>query len=176
MIPISSASSNRAIPGATSNRLTWTKGQRSRSYELKLNGEVVGTLERPSFWSCSYEVETADGRWTFRQADCFGGAEIVDESSQQTIATLKSSWGSGGGTLTFADGQEFELRSKGFWRAVWTVTQGDANPVLRFHAGEGTLELFAGAAMLKGRLSLLATFTYYLVLKMREEAAVLAAI
>jgi hypothetical protein len=170
MIPISSV-----VSGGIPNALTWKKGQRSRSFELKLNNEVVGTLERPSFWSCSYVVETADGRWTFRQAGYFGGAEIVDESSLQTIATLKSSWGSGGGTLTFANGQKFELTPRGFWQAVWTVTQGDATPVLRFHAGEGTLEVFAGAEGLKGRLSLLATFTYYLVLKMQEDAAVVLA-
>jgi hypothetical protein len=171
MIPISYATSG----GATAGNLTWARGQRSRSFELKLNNEVVGTLERPSFWSCSYVVETVDGRWTFRQSDCFGGAEIVDESSQQTIATLKSTWGSGGGALTFADGQKFEFTVSGWWRQVWTVTQGDAAPLLRFHAGEGTLELFAGADTLKSRLSLLATFTYYLVLKMQEDAAVVLA-
>ena len=175
MIPISSANSS----GATSSWLTWTRGRSARSYELQRNGEVVGTMKRPSFWSSSYTVETADGRWIFRQAGCFGGAEIVDEQSGQTIATLKASWGTGGGTLTFADGQKFALVVSGWWHPVWCVTPENGQPVLRFQARERTLELPAGADALKARLSLLAMFVYYRVLKAEEDAssaAVVAAV
>ena len=171
MIPISSASSS----GAGYRGLTWTKGQHSRSFELKLNGEIVGRIERPSFWSSSYEVETADGRWTFRPSGCFGGAEIVDEASGQAIATMKPSWGTGGGTLTFADERKFEFTVNGWWRQVWSVTPEQGQPVLRLQAREKTVELCAGADVLKGRLSLLAMFAYYCVLQ-AEEAAAMAAL
>lgn len=178
MIPISlalsRALSSQAIPSGSPNTLTWKRGQSSRSYELTLNNEVVGRMERPNSWSSSYAVETADGRWTFRPSGCFGGLEIADEASQQTIAAMKSNWGTGGGTLAFVDGQRFELTVRGWWRPVWSVTPENGQPVLRLHARERTLELLSGADAVKGRLSLLAMFAYYRLLKAEEDAATAA--
>jgi hypothetical protein len=176
MIPISSVSAGGTI-SSTPNTLTWIRGQRKRSYELILNGEVVGRMERLSFWSADCAVETADGRWTFRQAGFFGRSEIVDESSRQTIATMKSTWGTGGGTLTFADGQKFEFMVEGWWRQVWSVTPENGPPVLRLDARERSLELAGGSEAVTNRLSLLAMFAYYRVIRTEEDqAAVLAVV
>jgi hypothetical protein len=166
MIPISSA-----IFSGHPNQLDWTKAGGSHRYELSFNGETVGRLERPSFWSSRYSAETSDGRWTFRPAGCFGGAEIIDEASGGIIASMKSNWGSGGGTLVFADGQRFAMMLSGWWRQVWSVAAENGQPVLRLHAREKTMELTAGAEAVRGRLSLLAMFTYYRVLKVEEDAA-----
>ncbi len=169
MIPLSSSS-------AISGGLTWTKIPHSRNYELKLNGEAVGTLLRPGWFETSFLAETQYGQWTFRRGGCFGGgAQIIDTVSKQQIATCKCSWGTGGGTLTFADGETFELAQKGWWRPVWSVMGADGQPVLRFHAREKTVEVVAPAnstALPDGRLALLAMFTFCRVLQAEEDAAV----
>ena len=80
MIPLSSASSTG---------LTWSKIPHTRDHELKLNGEAVGTLRKPSFWSCNFVAETRDGRWTFRRGGFLGtGTEILD--GERPIAIFKA--------------------------------------------------------------------------------------
>jgi hypothetical protein len=162
MIPLSSA---------ISSGLTWSKLPRSRGYQLTRNGEIVGSLQRSGFWSSKYLAETQSGQWTFRRAGCFGtGAQILDSTSQQPIATFKSKWGSGG-ALTFADGQTFHLQSKGWWRPVWSVISQSDETLLRLHVREKTVEVPAGAVMPDGRLALLILFTRYRVLQAEEDAA-----
>jgi hypothetical protein len=167
MIPISSAISG----GLTWSKISWTRG-----YELRLNGDVVGRLERPSFWCSKFLAETQDGRWVFRRGGFLGtGAEILDAASEQPIATFKSGWGGGSGTLTFADGQAFHLQCKGWWRPVWTVTSEGGQPVLRLHTREKTVELPSGAVVPNSRLSLLTMFAWYRVLQAEEDEASAAA-
>lgn len=166
MIPLSSA---------VSGGLTWSKMPRTRGYELKLNGDVAGTLRRPSFWSSNFLAETQGGRWTFRRGGFLGtGAEIVDTVSEQQIATLKSVW-AGGGTLTFADGQTFHMECHGWWHPVWSVTTGNAETVVRLHVREKTVDLPSGRVVPGARLSLLILFACYRVLQAEEDAASAAA-
>ena len=164
MIPLSSST-------AISGGLTWAKIPHSRDYELKLNGEAVGTLRRPGWFSSSFLAETRAGNWTFRRGGCLGsGARILDSATQQPIATLKSSWGSGG-TLTFADGQTFHLKCKGWWRPVWSVIANSGETLLRLHRREKTVEVQDGSAVPASRLTLLIMFTWYRILQAEEDAA-----
>ena len=166
MIPL-----NSAIASANSGAITWSSISCSRRHELKLNGEIVGELTRPSFWSQSFIAETQEGRWTFRRGGFFGtGSEIVDTASGQTIASFKGGWGSAG-ALTFADGQSFRISSQGWWRPVWTVATEGGQPVLLLRARERTVELPGGAAVPDGRLSLLIMFAWYRKLQADEDAA-----
>jgi len=156
---------------AVSSGLTWSKISCNRSYELKQNDEVVGTLQRPGFWSSNFVAETQHGRWTFRRGGWLGsGAQIVDSASQQPIATLKSGWGCGG-TLTFADGQTFHLESRGWWRPVWSVIAEGGETLLRLHTREKSVEVLTAAAAPDSRLSLLIMFIWYRVLQAEEDAA-----
>jgi hypothetical protein len=163
MIPLSSAS-------AISGGLSWKKISCSRSYELKLNDQVVGTLERPSFWSSDFVANTQNGNWTFRKTGCLGnGAEVFDSASRQPIATFKAEWG-GGSTLIFADGQSFRLQCKGWWRPVWSVIGEDGQPVLVMDVRDKTVDVPRAGAVPDSRLSLLIMFTWYRVLKSEEDA------
>lgn len=167
MIPLSSA---------VSSGLTWSKIPHSRNYQLELKGEVVGRLERPSFWSSKFVVETEASRWTFRRGGFLGtGAEVVDAASEQPIATFKSSW-SAAGTLTFTDGERFCLQCSGWWRPVWSVTTEGGQLVLLLHTREKKVELAEGAAVAESRLSLLSMFALYRVLQAEEDAASAAAV
>ena len=164
MIPLSPSA-------AISGGLTWAKIPHSRDYELKLNGEAVGTLRRPGWFSSSFLAETQAGNWTFRRGGCLGsGARILDSASLQPIATLKSSWGSGG-TLTFADGQTFHLKCKGWWRPVWSVIANSGETLLQLHRREKTVEVQEGSAVPASRLTLLIMFTWYRILQAEEDAA-----
>lgn len=165
MIPLSTA---------TSGGLTWSKIFRNRSYELKSNDQVVGTLQHPRFWSSRFVAESQSGRWTFRRGGWFGaGSEILDSSSQQQIATFKSVWG-GGGTLTFADGQQFRVECKGWWRPVWSVVGKGGETVLRLLTREKTVDLPNAGNVPDARLSVLIMFTWYRVLQAEEDAAAAA--
>ena len=161
------------LSAATSSRLTWSKIS-SRNFELNRNGEVIGTLQRPSFWSSSFVAETQSGRWTFRRGGWLGaGAQIVD-SSQQHVATFKSGWGGGGGTLSFADGQTVHLQSKGWCRPVWSVIAETGETLLCLHRREKIVDVPSTSAVPEGRLALLIVFTWYRVLQSEEDAASVA--
>jgi hypothetical protein len=162
MIPLSSA---------ISGGLTWSNIAHNLGYELKLSGEVVGTLRRPGFFSSSYLADSQDGHWTFCRGGLLGtGAQILDSASQQQIATFQSVWG-GGGALTFADGQTFHLECKGWWHPVWSVIGEDGQPVLHLHTREKTVDLPTGVNVPQNRLSLLIMFAWYRILQAEEDAA-----
>jgi hypothetical protein len=166
MIPLSSANSPSAISGG----LTWSKLAWNRGSELRLNGEIVGSLHKSGFWSSSFVAETQSGNWMFRRSGCLGNsAEILDSDSQQKIADFKSTWGNG--AVTFADGQTFQVRVEGWWRPVWSVLGDGGEIVLRLHRREKTVELPAATALPDSRLLLLIMFTWYQVLKAEEDAA-----
>jgi hypothetical protein len=162
MIPLSSA---------ISRGLTWSKIQCGRGYELTLDGNVVGTLRRPGFWSQTFLAETQQGQWKFcRSGFLCNGAEIVDAVSGQPVANFNSSW-SGNGNLIFADGQSFRFECKGWWHPVWSVLTDSGQPVLRLHVREKTVELPEAVTMADGRLYLLALFARYRMLQTEEDAA-----
>lgn len=166
MIPL-----NPAFASATSGALTWSRTSFNKHYGLKLNGELVGEMTRPSIWSQSFVAETQQSRWTFRRRGFFAtGAEIVDAASQQQIASFKSEWGSRGG-LTFADGQVFAFTCKGWWRPLWTVTTESGRPVMSIDVREKTVELAVGASLPESRLSLLIMFALYRIQQAEEDAA-----
>lgn len=161
---------------ALSGGLTWSEIPHHRGYELKLNDEVVGTLHHPSFRTANFLAETQDGRWTFRRGGFLGaGAEIVDSTSEQQIATFKSAWG-GRGTLSFADGETFHLECKGLWHPVWSVIAESGQVVLDLHTREKTVDLPSGAGVPDSRLSLLIMFAWYRMLQAEEDAASAASV
>jgi hypothetical protein len=162
MIPLSSAASCG---------LSWSKIS-SRAFKLNQNGETIGTLQRPSFWSSSYQAETQAGRWTFHRAGCLGGpSEILDSSSQQPVATFKAAWSGRGGALTFADGQAFQLACKGWWSPVWSVSAKTDEVLLRLHRREKTVELLSADRVPGSRLAVVILFTWYHVLQSEQDAA-----
>jgi len=118
MIPFSTAPL-----GATSGALTWSRISCNRRHELRLNGEAIGELKRPSFWSANFVAETQHGTWKFRRSGFWGNlVEVVDEASSQPIASFKPGYSRG--ALSFADGQTFKVTHKGWWRSdrEWSAT------------------------------------------------------
>src|SRR5262249_41898905 len=116
------------------------------------------------------------GSWKFRPAGCFRtGAEITDSATNAPIAAFKRNW-RGGGTLTFTDGQTFQISSKGFLRPVWTVRSQSEEPVLHLDVREKSVQIPGNMPLPEGKLTLLAIFVWHIVRQSQEEAASSAAI
>ena len=162
------------LPSTVSSVLTWSKIPHSRDYELRRNGEIVGTLRRPSIWSSKSVAAAQDREWIFRRGWSGGtGIEILDFPCEQRVATFKSGW-SARGVLTLADGQTFHLGCKGWWHPVWSVVGQNDQPVLRIHRREKTVELANVSGISAERLSLLTMFAWYRILQAEEDAAATA--
>lgn len=164
--PVSALSGGVAQP-----QITWSRVAYGRRHEVKQNQQVVGTLQKLSFWSTNYLADSSGGHWRFQRAGLFAsGAEILDAASEQPIAQFKSDWGNRG-TLTFSDGQTFLVKASGWWRPVWIVTTESGRPVVQVRTREKTVELDASAAADGGRVSLLILFALYRMLQAAEDAA-----
>ncbi len=160
-----------SISPTVSGGLAWSKTPRKCGFELKRNGETVGSLRRTSWWSSERRAESPDGSWRFRRTGFFRMCtEIVDSRSNTRVATLKPNW-TGGGKLTFSDGQTFSLTCKGFWRPVWTVRADSGQPVLSIHSRGKTVELPKELHLQEDRLMLLVMFTWHMVQQTSEDAA-----
>jgi hypothetical protein len=169
MIPLSTATVS-----ATSGAITWSKISCNRLYELRRDGALIGKLTRPSIWSQKFVAETQIGSFTFRRCGFLGiGAEILNATSGQALASFKGDWGSRG-VLTFAGGQAFHLACKGWWRPLWTVSTQAGQPIFFLHPREKKIDLATGAEVRDEQLSILILFAWYRVLQAEEEAASVA--
>lgn len=154
-----------------SGTYSWSRLPRHQGYELKLSGELAGTMRRPSIWKSHFEAETAAGKWIFHRSGFLGtGAEIVDAASSQPIASFSSAWADRG-ILTFSDGQTFIFHCKGLWHPTWSVKSQSDQDVLLLHTREKTAEVFASESLPETRRILLIMFTLYRVLQAEEDAA-----
>jgi hypothetical protein len=164
------------IPPSTiaTSPYSWSKIPRNRGYELKQNGERVGTLKRPSVWSSTFIATTAEAKWIFRRGGFWGGGiEIVDAGSEQPIAVFKGTW-TNRGVLRFPDGQSLTLECKGFCHPTWTLRSQTGEAVLWLHAREKTAEVERAVALPEGQLRLLVLFTLYRLRQAEEDAAMVA--
>jgi len=161
-------------PNTAPSQYTWSKISRNRGYELKQNGELVGTLQRPSLWSSIFVATTAGAEWIFRRSGFWrGGIEIVDAGSQQAIAVFKGTW-TNRGVLSFSDGQTLTLQCRGFWHPTWTMRSQTGEAILSLHTREKTADVDRKVILPEGRLRLLVLFTLYRLRQAEEDAAAVA--
>jgi len=99
-------------------QLTWIRSNLKGRYELTANGPIVGSLQRVGFWKSASRAEFKGQSWSFQRSG-LGSTQVFQEPGAQHVAEFKANW-LGGGTLTFADGQQFRLVTKRFWRPVWS--------------------------------------------------------
>jgi hypothetical protein len=99
-------------------QLTWIRSNLKGRYELTANGPILGSLQRVGFWKSASRAEFKGQSWSF-QREGLGSTQIFQEPGAQHVAEFKANW-LGGGILTFADGQQFRLTAKGFWRPIWS--------------------------------------------------------
>ena len=155
---------------ATPSQFTWSRLPRSRGYEVKLHGTIVGTLRRTKLWSSNYEAITSDGILIFRRS-CWGTkVEIVNSTSDQQIALFQSGWRKRS-TLTFGDGQRFYIERKGCWRPQWRVFDESGQPVLSLYQRERLADNSGATELEQSRQSLLILLILYRIRQAEEDAA-----
>ena len=155
---------------ATPSQFTWSKLPRSRGYEVKLHGIIVGTLRRTKLWSSNYQATTSDGTFAFRRS-CWGTkVEIVNSTSGQQIALLQSGWRKRS-MLTFKDGQQLYIDRKGCWRPQWRVFNKSGQPILSLYQRERLADNSGATDLEQSRQSLLILLILYRIRQAEEEAA-----
>jgi hypothetical protein len=161
-------------PTTASSQYSWSKIPRNRGYQLKQDGELVGTLERPSMWSSIFIATTAGAQWIFRRRGFWRGRiEIVDAGSEQPIAVFNGTW-TNRGVLRFSDGQTLTLECKGLFHPTWILRSQAGEAVLWLHAREKTAEVDSKLRLPEGRLRLLVLFTLDRLRQAEEDAAAVA--
>ena len=167
MIPLSSANSSG---------FTWSKLPRNCGFEVKLNGSVVGALRRMSCWSSSYEAITSEGTFKMQRRGWSGTkAVIVDSVSQRQIALFESGWRRRS-TLTFADGQRFQIERKGCWRPQWSIISESGERIVSLDLRQRTGDTPVAANVKNSRLALLVMFTLYRIRQAEEDASAAAVV
>lgn len=163
------------IPSLTAVSSGFTFSANWRGFELKRDGRSVATLKRPRVWSADFIAESPGESWIIRRNGFWGTkGEILEGASQRPIATFKWGWG-GKGTLTFADGQRFQVQTRGCWHPVWSVTTEAGQPALQLHTREKSVDIHQPTALPGDRVLVLILFTLYRV-RQAEEAAAAAAV
>src|ERR1700722_18388323 len=175
MIPASTPLSTADSGVVSWTGLTWLQSGWGRRFEFQRNGQVLGVLERPNFWSSSFLGVTDGGRWKFRRAGFWGTrTEMLDADTGRPVAQFEKEWG-GPGALKFYDGQTFYLRSSGWWRPVWSLTTETGEFVLDLRPRDKTVKLQASSSpTIDSRLFLLIMFVLYRVQQVEEDAAVIS--
>ena len=166
MIPISS----------TSRGLVWLRMPFCHGWELKRGTDVVGSLQRTRVWSSEFRAKTEYGSWIFRRPGYFRcGTEILDASSTP-IANLERGWTGFGGTLSFFDGQKFQIIRRGCWRPRWTVFSGNHQVVFSIDAHEKTVSLAPETSLSDDRLMLVVILAWHIIRQTSEDDGAVAAI
>ena len=161
-------------PTTVPSPYTWSKIRCNRGYELKQNGELVGTLERPGMWSSTFVAAAAGCKWIFRRSGFWrGGIEILEAGSEQPIAIFQGTWPNRG-ELRFSDGQTLTLQCKGFFHPTWTLRSQTGEVVLWLEAREKTAAVDSRVSLPDGRLRLLVLFMLYRLGQAEEDAAAVA--
>jgi hypothetical protein len=105
--------------------------------------------------------------------------QILEGAYARPVAEFKTGW-LGGGTLSFSDGQQFRLTSKGFWRPVWSWMNKQGHKLLEImpHNKCVILAEAAGAdsSLPQNRLAVLVMLSWHQILQANEEAAVAVAV
>jgi hypothetical protein len=155
----------------TASQLTWSKIKKA-GWELQCEGTTVGSLQRTSFWKSEYQATTADGNWTFRRHCGFRSTTEILDSRGTQVAVFRQDW-QGGGKVSFFDGQTFQIKSKGLWRPICTVS-ANSGPVFSIDVRAKTIT--SDRQLSNERITLLMVLTWHVIQQVSEDAATTAVI
>jgi hypothetical protein len=152
---------------ATPVQLTWIKSNSKGRYELTANGPILGSLQRVGFWKSTSRAEFKNQSWSFQRSG-FGCTQILQQPGDRPIAKFNANW-LGGGMLTFADGRQFQLATKGFCRPVWSWIDDDGRKLLDVTPYNKSV-LLVGAADYR-YLPVLIMLSWHQILQANSDAA-----
>ena len=137
--------------------LTWNQPHLLEPYfELRTDGEVIGTLKfRNSFGSLA-EGTTAKGNWSFKRQGFLKTIVTIRKTGyEENLAVYFNNTWSEGGTLQIPSGKKYFANSN-FWHAQFEFTDESGTPCIRYTNISG-FKLHSGMEILAPAITLEAT-------------------
>lgn len=129
----------RALRDTAGAELELTRTYRRRA-ELRAGDDIVGTLERQSWWRQHVLLTAAEGQWMLRWSGWFARQAVVTtngRAGEREIGRYRAGW-RGDGTLALPDGRELQLTRPRGWRRARTLCDNGAELLtLRPHGLKG---------------------------------------
>ena len=121
----------------SNGHLLWTQPKTIHQfYELRLNEELYGTLNFPKLTGSLAEVETFDGKWSFKRIGIFHTKITVREfGNDNDLAVFKPNLMASSGSLEFANGKTFTWEAANFWATRFEFKDNVGNLLVTFRAG-----------------------------------------
>jgi hypothetical protein len=164
----------KPISEFTGQELHWMQPSGlNRSYELHSEEELLATLRFRG--GTLADVETSDGRWTFkRQGFWRQQITVRPAGSDDDIAVFRPHW-TGGGNFMAGDGTGVEFASASFWHSEWSW-KDHGNVVVTYRGPRGLIKAEAAmevapAAREVPNLAMLAALGWYLILLFGRDMA-----
>lgn len=152
---------------ATPVQLTWIKTNVKGRYELTANGPILGSLQRVGFWKSTSRAEFKNQSWSFQRSG-LANTQILQLPEGWPIARFNANW-LGGGKLTFADGRQFQLTTKGFCRPVWSWVDDQGHKLLDVTPHNKSVVLVG--AVDNSYLPVLIMLSWHQILQANDDAA-----
>jgi hypothetical protein len=176
------------IRNAKNIPLHWVQPKTMARYFILHSGEhEYATLDFQSAFGSLAISETAEHTWSFKRMGFFNPRVTVRRPKEDVdLAVFQPHWTSTEGTLTLANGRNFQWRASNFWATKFVFQDSAGEPLLWFLEGseQGRLsDLFKTQALLEiesaawqvAELDLLVTLGWYLLLLYHEDIAGAAA-
>lgn len=128
----------RSLRDAAVGELELTRTYRRRA-ELRAGKDVVGTLERRSWWRQHVLLTASEGQWVLRWSGWLSRQAVVTdaEAGGREVIRYRAGW-RGDGTLHLPEGRELQLTRPRGWRRSRTLDEGGSTLVsLRPHGMKG---------------------------------------
>jgi len=127
----------KSIKDITTEHLLWTQPKTIHQFfELRLNDDLFGTLNFPKLTGSLAEVETFDGKWSFKRIGIFHTKITIREfGNENDIAVFKPNLMASSGSLEFTNGNSFIWEAANFWATRFEFKDNSGNLLVTFRAG-----------------------------------------
>jgi hypothetical protein len=127
----------KSIKSLSNEHLLWTQPKTIHQfYELRLNKDIYGTLKFPKSSGSLAEVETLDGKWSFKRIGVFHTKITIREFGKDNdIALFKPNLMASSGSLEFSNGNSFIWEAANFWATRFELKDTEGNLLVAFRAG-----------------------------------------
>jgi len=168
----------RALREAAPSNLSWQQPRALRAeYELRAGDELLGILRRSGAFGMPMDGEIGASRFTLKSGGFFRSRITVREAGATGEPAVFGRTGFlGAGELALPDGRSYRWKMTSFWGGRWAFVDDSDRPLVsftsrnRFFRAGCEVEIGPGA-LARPELPVLVLLGWYLLLRMRENAA-----